>query len=1122
MTLTLRVAATARPGSPEHLYDVEAPPGTTLAMLRDALPRDALAGQVCVDGQRVSETHRLGVPPLVDGAHLEPERDASQVGAALRAVVVSGPGQGRSCALNAGHHDFGRAHPLLRDDPLVSRRHAAVTIRRGDVSVHDLASANGTHLERQELRPGEPRSWRVGEHLRIGTSVIRLDLSPEPLPLRAGRDGRLPALAAHPTEDIAGQTFVWPQADPNPPRTPLRWAAALVPIPVAALLAYFLRSPMMLAFMAMGPLALGVSHLDERRRGRRTSRSQRVEVAQARRVCTASIREALDAERRVLAARLPPPDVLSAISAGLTRPPTVLDADGRWLLRLGHGEATSAHRLQRQDEQRTLTLPDAPVGLAVPHGAVVHLDCGLDDIDATLEWVTGQIAAVGGPTTARPVVVAPSAFTPGPPCARWRWATDHPRIDVRATAPGPALAREDTRATTARHDADSLTIIDARAPGAAELAQRWRPSWGAALVWVGPGLPPSSVHGHDAPPRVRAHLARGHRASHLAGHPFTADGPQTSWFPTVTRTSRRWQPAQRTGRGAAIPARVEAHDVLPNDVATAWRGGPVSSVPIGRDGDGVVALDLVTNGPHALVAGTTGSGKSEFLLAYLRGLFTLNAPQDVTALLIDYKGGATFAPIAAAPHVVGVITDLDAGLAERALAGLRAEITRRERLLARLGHGSYTAWVHAGRPEERLPRFFVIVDEFRVLAEELPDFVSGLVRLAAVGRSLGMHLVLATQRPGGAVTADMRANLDVRVALRVRERSDSIDVIDSPLAAEISPSTPGRAFVSRSGEVPHEVQTAFTGSARALDAGAALHVHPRSQHPADPTNISGQPFACPGCAPGAKTTTNDLQLFVREACAAASRLPRPHRPVLAPLPEDVDDLTCTSPSTVPLDALGDADPQCVEEQPGAEAPPRIGVADLPRRQSQPALALPRAGHVGVCGAPRSGRTQAALTMARAHRDAGRQVWWVGDAPGDEHVSWAVDARSAHAAADLLTRLAGDERDIAVVIDGWEGLHASATRINHGLGAEDLLTRVAEGHRLGRAFVITGGRAVLGSRITPLLEHRIVLRQNDVSEYSLAGLRPAQVPAAMPAGRGLVLPHAHVVHLARASCATLEP
>ena len=148
--------------------------------------------------------------------------------------------------------------------------------------------------------------------------------------------------------------------------------------------------------------------------------------------------------------------------------------------------------------------------------------------------------------------------------------------------------------------------------------------------------------------------------------------------------------------------------------------------------------------------------------------------------------------------MTGMVTDLDAHLTQRALASLSAELTRRERILAAAGAKDiedYTARAGAAAPGgtalEPLPRLVIVIDEFASLVRDLPDFVTGLVGIAQRGRSLGIHLILATQRPSGVVSADIRANTNLRIALRVTDAAESADVIDAPDAAHISRATPG-------------------------------------------------------------------------------------------------------------------------------------------------------------------------------------------------------------------------------------------------------------------------------------------------------------------------------------------
>ncbi|WP_268904337.1 FtsK/SpoIIIE domain-containing protein, partial [Cellulomonas algicola] len=261
---------------------------------------------------------------------------------------------------------------------------------------------------------------------------------------------------------------------------------------------------------------------------------------------------------------------------------------------------------------------------------------------------------------------------------------------------------------------------------------------------------------------------------------------------------------------AAPPAHVALGDLpgvpaaRPDAVLAAWSTAGTGLVArLGRGAGGeAVTVDLVTDGPHALVAGTTGAGKSELLTTLVLALALTHGPERLAVLLVDFKGGTGLGAVAGLPHVLDHVTDLDAARTQRVLAGLRAESRRRERVLA--ARGAHDVADLDPRDAATPPRLLVVVDELRALADDVPDAVATLARLAAQGRALGIHLVLATQRPAGVVTADLRANVELRVALRVADDADSRDVVDDPGAARLDPRTPGRAVLRR-GSLPTEV-----------------------------------------------------------------------------------------------------------------------------------------------------------------------------------------------------------------------------------------------------------------------------------------------------------------------------
>ncbi|MEO7447991.1 MAG: FtsK/SpoIIIE domain-containing protein, partial [Humibacillus sp.] len=256
----------------------------------------------------------------------------------------------------------------------------------------------------------------------------------------------------------------------------------------------------------------------------------------------------------------------------------------------------------------------------------------------------------------------------------------------------------------------------------------------------------------------------------------------------------------------------ESRSILTGPFATAVlprKPGNLRAV-IGQSSQGTFSVDIRTDGPHALVGGTTGAGKSELLQSWILGMAAAHSPQRVTFLLVDYKGGSAFRDCVNLPHTVGLVTDLSPHLVRRALASLAAELHYREHLLARHKAKDLLELERRGEVDAP-PSLILVVDEFAALVQEVPEFVDGVVNVAQRGRSLGLHLILATQRPAGVIKDNLRANTNLRLALRMADEADSDDVLGSSAAAFFDPGLPGRAMVKSGPGRLTPFQTAYAG-----------------------------------------------------------------------------------------------------------------------------------------------------------------------------------------------------------------------------------------------------------------------------------------------------------------------
>lgn len=268
------------------------------------------------------------------------------------------------------------------------------------------------------------------------------------------------------------------------------------------------------------------------------------------------------------------------------------------------------------------------------------------------------------------------------------------------------------------------------------------------------------------------------------------------------------------------------HIIAVDDISleSLWRESKAyttMAAPIGISKNETVYLDLhdKAHGPHGLVAGTTGAGKSELLQTYILSMAMLYHPYEVAFLIIDFKGGGMANQFKALPHLLGAITNIDGREIERSLKSIKAELKKRQRLFAEadVNHiDKYIIKFRRGEVSVPLPHLILIVDEFAELKADQPEFMKELISASRIGRSLGVHLILATQKPSGQVDEQIWSNSRFKLCLKVQSQQDSNEVLKSPLAAEIK--EPGRAYFQvGNNEIFELFQSAYSGAPEHID-----------------------------------------------------------------------------------------------------------------------------------------------------------------------------------------------------------------------------------------------------------------------------------------------------------------
>lgn len=807
----------------------------------------------------------------------------------------------------------------------------------------------------------------------------------------------LDPLAAPPYGD---EPLTLPPAWTPPPRPPFPVVAAIVPV-VGAVALWLVTGSMLTLWLALlGPLIAAGTMLDARRAARREARRAAAEASRAREQVSAAITARHEAERSQLWLRHPD------VARFLARDDDIWRGDRAAVLVVGEGERASAVRVTG--------------GAGDPDAAALRRLAGRVDGAPVVAPAVAGIAVVGGETVAAAVqralllqlclALAPGELRiVGPLDGELSWAehlphrSAHAGTRVAVVPPGGRVPAE-------------ADIAIARCVPGEPLPPRC-----AAVLTVGSPDVARLEHGGEAIAlRVEG---VGHTQAQAIAMELAVRAERTLGLVPSGR-----DPITLGSLLAALPTAGEA-------------GHTGLGVPIGVADGEPAFVDLTADGPHAVVAGVTGSGKSELLITWILALCATRSADDVTFLLADFKGGTAFDGLVDLPHVTGVITDLDGTGARRAIESLRAELRHREATIAAAGARDLND------PRVTLPRLVVVVDEFAALLSDHPELHALFADVAARGRALGIHLILGTQRPAGVIRESLLANCPLRISLRVTDPSDSRALLGSDEAALLPGGVGGRgrALVRRAGD------------------SSSQHIAIALSGPED----------------------------VAAASARAGRR-EPRRPWLPALPArlPLDDLVARAGggsviSVRPGGATRTASPA---DRAPADHPIVLGLADEPEHQRQPTVTLQTADRAFlVLGGPGSGLSNALDVVAA---QAGERLVRV---PRDLEGMWdALTALAATPPADGAV-IVIDDLDATLPRFPPEYAQAMTERIEH-------IVRSAPD---SGAMVVAAAHRLAGpvSRLADLFARRLILPYPTRTDHAAAGGDPSAHDPGAPAGRG---------------------
>lgn len=1141
---------------------VNATGATTLdQVLRGAGVEQWVPGRVWVDGRE----HPLGVAcasaPLLDGSVVS-DSPAPPLPHGHVLAEIAGPGTGALHPLTSAASRVGRSPGagIHVANGAASWSHAVLT-RSGDrVWLRDDHSSNGTAVDGELLDPGAGAvELHDGQVVQIGDARLMLTRAPDwetaaPGGTRPPLNGRIafnrpprpgPPPAPAPVEVPVKKE---PQRDSK-----FSWAAVLAPLVMAVGLVAVMGSFRYALLALLSPVMGVASWWEQKRRARSSEKEVEAQFARDLERFGEEISAAAVLERERLRAITAYPHEGIAVARAGAAPLWRARAghEDFWRAQAGTGRAPYAVPLDtanRRTDPRAQRLIDAahlvsapvPIDLA---GGGVGVWGPREHALALARSLLCQSATRSGPSD-----MGVAVLTGRSTADDWRWAAWLPHTLISPVNPhsrwmgfsaeaSAALARQlrdspdSLQAPALLLVVDDASLLEGRDSPVRELLTARADADGASAPRV------SAIVVADSPTRIPASCTtvieaagEGEAVVGVPGDNTVLEGVCPCGITAATandwaRGLARFDDPDTREAGGSLPSLVHLfellgldHDVTAEDIERMWRADHPYRTPIGVGEDGILWFDLVRDGPHGLVGGTTGSGKSEYLRSLIAGLAAHVDPQRLTFILVDFKGGAAFASLDQLPHTIGTLSNLEAPLAYRALRALEAEMEYRQRRFAQAGENVDTldAYLATG-PDEPMPRILVVVDEFAQLAKEYPDILSSLVSIGAVGRTLGIHMVLATQRPTGVVNDNILANTNMRTALRVQSRDDSIGVISVPHASQIGRTQPGRAYMRLGEGDIAPIQTALVTGVSSHDGDDRLRVVDAvlGEAPPEPTRASS------------RREPTDLDMLIRAIAAAhdarGGRDPRPVWP--EPLRMEVRLL---------LGQQGAPRGPSVMAAPGPVV--LCALADDPGRQRQyPTGWEPQEGNLVVAGIPGSGTTtalcSAALSLA-ASQDPDRVDFLFLDmgTRGLEPLARLPHARGyagpGAAGRELQNRLLrhlvgqmdarasdpGPHRDLYVFIDGFASLRDEFDDYEGNEMLQDFYQVWAKGPSLGiHCAAATSRFKALPTAISEVTTQKWLFQLADLYDYTGVGVARDAIPQPVP-GRfvdGRSLHHAHI-------------